>query len=201
MQRITFEDSLLFTKSVKNTWHKICYLICPFHVTIRIWVDVIYALSSFSHINFHHSILKEPKGYLLHIYSTIHGCVALRVGVFWYPAEEQGCLHVHIYVPTDPGLQPHLYAKQQTLCPVTQTLQQWLPIIYRHKMTKCQLCKELSADKQTSLCRFLSVKLQYQRQGSFILEDWADFFSFFLPSISSLPKQKISKFHFFSDAT
>lgn len=61
VQRITFEESLLFTKSVKNTWHKICYLICPFHVTICIWFDVIYAVTSFSQINFHHFILKEPK--------------------------------------------------------------------------------------------------------------------------------------------
>lgn len=107
--------------------------------------------------------------------------MALRVGVFWYRVEEQECLHVHIYVHIDPGLWLHLYAKQQTLCLVTQTLQQWLPIIYRQKMTKCQLCKELCADKQTSLCRFLSVKLQYQRQGSFILENWANFFPSFSP--------------------
>lgn len=50
--------------------------------------------------------------------------MALRVGVFWYQAEEQECLHVRIYVHIDPGLQLHLYAKQQTLSLVTQTLQQ-----------------------------------------------------------------------------
>lgn len=62
VQRITFEESLLSTKSVKNTWHKICNVICSFHVTICIWFVVIYALTSFSQINFHNSILKELKG-------------------------------------------------------------------------------------------------------------------------------------------
>lgn len=104
MQRITFKKSLLFTKSVKNTWHKICYLICPFHVTTCIWFDVIYyyilsffAFLSFSQINFHHSIIKELERLsvsYLHQHPQMYGIKSGGFLVSSWRARMPSCLYL-----------------------------------------------------------------------------------------------------------